>query len=99
MRGRAARFAYSPLVLVAYLDEHTTYALEDSRRKRFINGHTLDQDTGARIIRRWRSGSYEGVTKAAAERMLSSVGLSLASFEDWAAAHHHTAIIRGTHTH
>lgn len=78
MRGRAARFAYSAADLVALLDSHTTYELGGTprRKRRLINGVALDQDTDARIIRRWRSGQIEGVTKAAAERMLGKVGLS-----------------------
>lgn len=78
MRGPAARFAYSAADLVALLDQHTTYELGGypSRKRRLINGVVIDQDTDARVIRRWRSGRIEGVTKAAAERLLGKVNLT-----------------------
>lgn len=83
--GPTSRFAYDPTVVVRYLDDNSEYILsgEPTRRRRCINGIPVDPDTDARVIRRWRSGQIEGVTRKAADRLLTKFGLSAHDLELW----------------
>lgn len=70
--------------LTAFLDSRTEYRSEGNprRRRRYVNGVVIDQDTDARIIRRWRS-TITNVTPPAAERLLARVGLTPDDFHRW----------------
>lgn len=95
-KGPASRFAYDPAVLVAYLDAHSEYKEggHPNRRRHYIHRVPVAA-SDARIIRRWRNGQTEGVTRGAAVAMLGRHRLSLTTFETWAAAQGRTAVNRG----
>jgi hypothetical protein len=95
-RGRAARVAIDAKVLVAFIDSHTEYRTDGNprRRRRHINGVCLEQDNGARIIRRWRS-QIEGVTPQAADRLLEQCKLSLNDLASWATEQGREYVLRG----
>lgn len=84
--GPTSRFAYDPQILVQYLDAHADYLETGSpvRRKRVINRVPVEADTDARVIRRWRSGAIEGVTRKAADKLLTKFNLSTDGLEMWA---------------
>lgn len=92
--GPTSRFAYDPATLVAYLDAQTDYVTqgEPTRTRRVIGLVPVDPDTDARVIRRWRSGVIEGVTKAAAARLLEKFGLTTDTYEWWAYANGRAAV-------
>jgi hypothetical protein len=78
--GRAAKVALDAKLLVEFIDLHTTYRTDGNpkRKRRYLNG-TFVSDIDARIIRRWRN-TAEGVTPAAAKRVLTKYGLTLYAF-------------------
>jgi hypothetical protein len=84
-RGRAARVAYDPAVVLAFLDAHTTYEKhgKHNRTCRLINGHPIPQDITARTIRRWRN-STEGITRRGLVTMLRKIHVTVGTFEEWA---------------
>lgn len=84
-RGRAARVAYDPDVVLAFLDAHTTYEKygKHGRTCRLINGHPVSQDVTSRSIRRWRAGT-EGITRRGLVTVLRRIQVTLATFESWA---------------
>lgn len=95
--GRAAKAALDPKLLVEFIDLHTEHRTDGNprRRRRYLNGVCLDQDTDARVIRRWRTKT-EGVTPAAAERLLAKANLTLLALELWAEIHRNrNAYLRG----
>jgi hypothetical protein len=86
-RGRAARVAIDPETFLAYLDERTSTITAGSprRTRRILNGHTIDQANDGRMLRRWRSGTIEGITQPAVERFLARYDLTFNDFTLWAA--------------
>lgn len=84
--GSTAKRAIDPVVLVAFLDERTTYVVDGTppRRTRRLNGHRVSQDGDARIIRRWRSGRFDGVTVPAVKALLDRYSLPLSELETFA---------------
>lgn len=96
--GRAARFAYDPKVIVAFLDHHTTRERcgTPTRMRRLINGKSITQDVDARTIRRWRQGRIEGATREAVKRIFRRTGLTLQEFHDWAEANNLDPVLRDT---
>lgn len=77
-RGPAANLALSPAVLVAFIDDASQLVTDGiPRRQRLhINCRPVSAND-ARVIRRWRSGSINGVTKGAAEKLLATYGMTL----------------------
>jgi hypothetical protein len=84
--GRAAKVALDAKLLVEFIDLHTTYRTDGNpkRKRRYLNG-TFVNEVDARIIRRWRN-TAEGVTPAAADRLLSKANLRVTSFVMWTQA-------------
>lgn len=84
-RGRAARVAVDPETFISFLDTNTAVVTGGSprRTRRVLNGHTIDQANDGRMIRRWRSGRIEGITKQSAENFLGRYGLTLQDFVLW----------------
>lgn len=97
--GRAAKFAFDPAVVVAFLDHHTVVKCDGvpRRTRRYINGREVRKDNEARIIRRWRNRA-QGVTLAGAARMLLLFDLSVPLLVTWAEFHGMKLILRGTLT-
>ncbi len=84
-KGRAARIAYDPKVVLAFIDEHTTYERhgKHGRTQRLVNGYPIGQDITARTIRRWRTGT-EGITRRGIVTFLRKVHVTVDTFESWA---------------
>lgn len=78
MRGRAARQAIDPESLIVYINDHASTATSGSprRTRKLINGIPITTNDN-RTLRRWASGSIEGVTLAAAEAFLHRYELTL----------------------
>lgn len=93
--GRAARVALDAKLLVEFIDLHTTYRTDGNpkRKRRYLNGAFVS-DIDARVIRRWRN-TAEGVTPAAAERLLAKCGLTLDLFFNHAYLVNRPAYLRG----
>lgn len=94
--GRASRFAFDPAVVVAFLEHHTTVVTSGvpRRRRRLINGRTVNRDHEARIIRRWRTVA-EGLTMQGVAKMLLTFDLSVPDLQRWAAANGLKPVLRG----
>lgn len=97
MRGSTAKAAVDPVTLVAFLDERTTYVVDGipPRKTRRLNGKRVSQDLDARIIRRWRSGRFEGVTVPAAKALLSRYDLPIKELQDFATNNNRRLMLRG----
>ncbi len=95
--GCAARVAYNPQALVAFIDYHTQYVVTGSprRRRRVVHGQPVSQAIDARTIRRWRSGAFDSVTQRSVSRVLTNFELSTHDFIDWATSHGVVPYIRG----
>lgn len=95
--GRTAKAAIDPKVLVAFIDECTTYLVDGipSRKTRRLNGRRVSQDIDARMIRRWRSGRFDGVTVPAARSLLERYGLPIRELQDFATDNGHELMLRG----
>lgn len=78
--GQAARFAYSPELLVGYLDS-------------LPRPEAYTDDHHGRIIRRWRR-KINGVTFSAANKMLVAYGTDAGAFDDWCTARNTWPVIR-----
>lgn len=93
-KGRAARVAVDPETFISFLDTNTAIVTGGSprRTRRILNGHTIGQANDGRMIRRWRSGQIEGITKQSAENFLGRYGLTFQDFVLW-------AMLAGRQTH
>jgi len=94
--GPAARFAYDPAVLVAYLDVASGYLNGGNPRRRrlHINLRSVS-DSDRRVIRRWRSGKIAGVTADSATALLERYGLPIDLFVTWAQGQGCEPVLRG----
>lgn len=93
--GQAARFAYDPAVVVAFLDAYTARAAAIGLRPyTTLNAKRLFEDD-ARIIRRWRSGAIKGVTYHAVSSLLLRYDLKVRHMERWAKLHRRQLVLRG----
>jgi hypothetical protein len=65
-------------VLVDFLDDHSDYETSGRpcRTRKTINGVPVSE-SDARMIRRWRAGTYKGVTKLSALALLRRHNLDL----------------------
>jgi hypothetical protein len=96
--GQAARFAYNPVALVAYIE-----ALERSARDGYAPWSPASRpaawrsDVEGRILRRWRTVA-RGVTMDAAHRMLSCYSVSPEEFTVWCQSNGHQPVLRDTDT-
>jgi hypothetical protein len=95
-RSQASRWRSTRRCWSTFIDSHTDYRTDGNprRRRRHINGVCLEQDNGARIIRRWRS-QIEGVTPQAADRLLAQCKLSLNDLASWATEQGRELVLRG----
>lgn len=84
-RGRAARVAIDPETFISFIDTNTAVVTGGSprRTRRLLNGIIVDQSNDGRMIRRWRSGTIEGITQPSAESFLSRYDLTLQDFVLW----------------
>lgn len=97
--GRAARFAFDPAVVVAFLDVHTTVKTDGvpRRKRRYINGLEVRKDNEARVIRRWRNHA-EGATLQGVARLLLTFDLTVPQLVTWAESHGMKPVLRGSLT-
>lgn len=98
-RGKTAKFAFDPAVVVAFIDFHSAYAHigVPTRTHHTINFVQVDADT-ARVLRRWRSGVIEGVTRSGATRLFDKYYLTVPMFEQWADERKLIPVLRGQMT-
>lgn len=95
-RGPAGRFALAPVVLVAFIGAHSEHVTDGiPRRRRLTINHCNASPNDVRIIRRWRSGSINGVTTTAAAALLGRYGLGLDQLEGWSRDHDLQPVLRG----
>lgn len=81
MSRRGPRATVSPAELVAFLDTHsvTRTGGTPNRLRKFINGVAVSE-TDARMIRRWRAGTIQGVTESSARALLRRFNINPREF-------------------
>lgn len=94
--GPASRVAVDPAALLGYVDSLAAYHVGGYpvRRRLCIHGTPI-RENDARMIRRWRSGTIEGVTVKSTEGMLGRYGLGLHDFVTYCHRHRIKPTIRG----
>ncbi len=96
-RGRAARVAYDPKVVLAYINAHTKYERHGKHNRicRIVAGRAVSV-IEARTIRRWRH--TDGITRRGLVTFLRP-RVTVSAFENWALDQGTNPFIRNKENH